>query len=676
MAVDAASALLLRLRHEGHHDDDHDEGAGGDKQDSADHSDSLRHHTLAEAFWYTLMTVVALGAILRLARMWVATRRYVLVLVTERLREREREREIGLTNTDDRVAQRRNMEESVDAKSRALSTALSYLSTSRWMKRAPAWLSTLPVLEALTIVLYAAFVALLLTWRAIKHDVQHLERLGFRAAWIATTQTTLVFLLVARVANPIGVLLGASYERLNWLHRWAARVFLATVSVHAGFFMAEWLPAGFLWEELRTVAMVKWGFAAWFVLLWMVLSSLLPARRWRYEFFVVQHVVSAIALLALLFLHVPEHHHFSVWCAAVAFAYDVVTRSLNLAWRNFRLRRPASSALGGATPRYAYSASVDAVDAELTVVTVKNVAFKWKPGQHILVWSPSFMKQSSHPFTIAGASDVTERVQDIELTVKTKGGFTRALNSWAQEMAETGQESNVRLLIAGPFGSAPNWRQFEHVVLVASSTGGSFTTPVLEDILMLQNPGCLRSVTSLYVMRCKTHATVYLKRISKLAYVAKGLGITVRVELAVTGTQLGIPSSHVAGGSRERLMNDGLFVIEEEGDELDEFSRSSIESSRTGSSTRSGDPLKEELGSPLTEDNVVDTHAIHESSGRPNIDGFLRREVGEAPGSVIVAVCAGDVVEGIVRRSVASIMSSRVSSYSQDVVLHVERSNI
>jgi predicted ferric reductase len=567
--------------------------------------------------------------------------------------------------------------ESADAKARALSTALGYLSTSRWTKRAPVWLSTLPVPEALTIVLYAAFVALLLTWRAIKHDVQHLERLGFRAAWIATTQTTLVFLLVARVANPVGLLVGASYERLNWLHRWAARVFFATVSVHAGFFLAEWLPAGFLWEELRTVAMVKWGFAAWLVLLWMVLSSLLPARRWRYEFFVAQHVVSAVALLALLFLHVPEHHHFSVWCAAAAFAYDVATRCLNLAWRNLRLRLPASSsALGGATPRYAYSASVDAVDGELTVVTIKNVAFKWRPGQHILVWSPSFTKQSSHPFTIAGAADVTERLQDIELTVKTKDGFTRALNSWAARMAETGQESNMRLLIAGPFGSAPNWRHFEHVVLIASSTGGSFTTPVLEEILMSQNPGCLRSVTSLYVVRRKTHATVYLKRISKLAYAAKGLGITVRVELAVTGSQRSITSSHVAGGSRERLMDDGLFAIEEEGDELDELSRSSAESSRTVSSTRSRDPLKEELGSPLTEDNAVDTHDIHESSGRPNIDSFLRREVGEAPGSVIVAVCAGDVVEGIVRRSVASIMSSRASSYSQDVVLHVERSNV
>jgi hypothetical protein len=87
MAVDAASAMLLRLRHEGHHDDDH-AGAGGDKPDSEDHLDSVRHHMLAEAFWYTLVTVAALGAVLRLARIWVATRRYVSFPATDDGRDR------------------------------------------------------------------------------------------------------------------------------------------------------------------------------------------------------------------------------------------------------------------------------------------------------------------------------------------------------------------------------------------------------------------------------------------------------------------------------------------------------------------------------------------------------------------------------------------------------------
>jgi hypothetical protein len=41
------------------------------------------------------------------------------------------------------------------------------------------------------------------------------------------------------------------------------------------------------------------------LLLWLTFSSVAPIRNWRYEFFVVQHVITFIGFLVALFYHIP-----------------------------------------------------------------------------------------------------------------------------------------------------------------------------------------------------------------------------------------------------------------------------------------------------------------------------------------------------------------------------------
>lgn len=612
----------MMRRHGDHHDGVPEEEET--EEEIRAHLDSARNHAAAETFWYTILAILIIVLVIRLARTFTPLSR--------------------------------------------LFPASSHWSHWR-LRLTPRWLPLYPLDKVTTILLYSLFITALITWKSIDHDDLYLERLGFRAAWVSTTQPTLVFLLAART-NPIGLVLGgslSSYNQINWLHRWASRVFFATVTVHASFFLAEWLPAGFLWTELETVAMVKWGFAAWFVLLWMVVSSLVPFRRWRYEFFVLQHVLSAVGLLVLLVLHVPEHHHFSVWCAVVAFAYDVVTRSANPLWRNIRVRIPSAAAAFDKIPRYAFSARIEAIDEDLTAVTIRGVSFKWTPGQHILIWSPTFKWQSPHPFTISTVADPTTRdTQDVQLLVKTKRGFTQQLNDWATRRQEMGQDTLLRVLVAGPYGRVPDWRRCTNLVLVAGSTGGSFTTSVLEDIIRSKVVGSLQSVTSVYIVRRKAHASAYMAQLSRVLPLAKSLGLNVHVEVAITG---GASTLENQGGishetEYESKEDQHLMSDEQDGEQLQDLVR---DSSDSDNSARSAMLLKEEMDAGLGDEDIP--LYMTETYGRPSLDGLLRREIDRAAGLVGVAVCAGAGIEDAVRRAVVSASAGE----ARDVWLHVER---
>ncbi|KAM0271247.1 hypothetical protein ACHAPA_002853 [Fusarium lateritium] len=534
------------------------------------------------------------------------------------------------------------------------------------LTRKPVRLATLPVRKTIVVVAYTAFVSLLVTYKAIKHDANFHERIAFRAAWITATQTSLPFLLAVRV-NPIGFLLGTSYERINWFHRWASRVFFASATVHGGFFTYEWLAASFFWTEIKTVKMVLPGIGAWFILAWTVISTIPFFRRIKYELFVVQHIISVVLLLVFLVLHVPDHHLFSIWCAVGVFAYDVVTRSANPIWRNLRLRVSANPSV-----RYAHDANVEAVDDELTVMTIRNVRFSWVPGQHVLIWSPTFQWETPHPFTIVNSPSVEAKTQDVQLSIKTKTGLTRDLNDWARRTGLRGDNGSMRVLVTGPFGSVPNWKQYENIVLVAASTGGSFTTPILEELLKSQSPGCVRKISALYIVRRKAHAEPYLQRIVRVLSRAKEMGISANIQVAVTrgsGTVSEAVLYDDANASRERLIEPETT----RGPSV-ELERFSLDSARSSESGREEQLLKEEVDLGL---DGVYASSIEHTEGRPEIATFMRMAVGSVPGNVAVAVCGGEAIEKVVKMSVASIRAERNrDGTGSDVYLHVERADI
>ncbi|KAH7235619.1 hypothetical protein BKA59DRAFT_503480 [Fusarium tricinctum] len=618
----------------GHEEEEHGHGHGHQSEDG------LRQHFLACLYWYVLATVLIAGSISRLVSAFVA-------------KQRIKRRDMG-ASSDTSIS---TVERLFDAPKTLV---------SRLIPR-PVRFATLPVRKTIVVVAYTAFVSLLVTYKSIKHDANFHERIAFRAAWITATQTSLPFLLAIRV-NPIGLLLGTSYEKINWFHRWVSRVFFASATVHGGFFTYEWLAASFFWTEVKTVKMVLPGIGAWFILAWTVVSTIPFFRRIKYELFVVQHIISVVLLLVFLVLHVPDHHLFSIWCAVGVFAYDVVTRSANPIWRNLRLRVSANPSV-----RYAHDANIEAVDDELTAMTIRNVGFSWVPGQHVLIWSPTFRWETPHPFTIVNSPNAESKTQDIQLTIKTKTGLTRDLNDWARRIGLRGDNGSMRVLVTGPFGTVPNWKQYENIVLVAASTGGSFITPILEDLLTSQSPGCVRKISALYIVRRKAHAEPYLQRIARILSRAKEMGISANIQVAVTrgsGTVSEAVLHDDANASRERLIEPETT----RGPSV-ELERFSLDSARSSESGREEQLLKEEVDLGL---DGVYASSVEHTEGRPEIATFMRMAVGSVPGNVVVAVCGGEAIEKVVKTSVASIRAerNRDGMGMSDVYLHVERSDI
>ncbi|KAH7157375.1 hypothetical protein B0J13DRAFT_541628 [Dactylonectria estremocensis] len=629
--------MSFAARHGDHEHGHKEEGHGHGSEDS------IRQKALASLFWYVVAAALVTGFIARLIVAFIA-----------RQRSKRRESRFG-------------DESSVSTIERVFEAPRAAVSGSFLSRRRPLWLAAVPLRKTFLVVVYAAFVSFLLTYKAVKHDGNYMERLGFRAAWVTVTQTSMPFLLAART-NPIGLILGTSYDRINWFHRWVSRIFVATATIHGTFFVAEWIAADFFWTELRTVGMVKWGLAAWAVLVWTLVSTLSPFRRLRYEFFVLQHVLSVVLLLVFLLLHVPDHHHFSIWCAVVAFMYDVVTRSANPLWRNIRLRLSS-----GVFTRFAHHAQFEAIDSDLTIVTIRNVGFTWTPGQHVLIWSPIFPWQFPHPFTISSSSSTDSSSRDIQLALKTKDGFTRKVNDWARKANNSGGDGALRVLLAGPYGAVPNWRQYDNVVLVAAATGGAFTTPILEDLLTSQSPGRVRKLSALYIARRKAHVEPFLQRISRVISRAKEMGISVRIELAVTKSSQSVAdlSRSPANESRERLIEpEPRGGGRGDGVELERFS---IDSNESSGSERADQLLKEEVGLGLEDGYAYDASSITETEGRPDIATFLRMAVGNVPGNVAVAVCGGSPIERAVQMAVASCRRDQVE---QDIFLHVERADM
>ncbi len=94
------------------------------------------------------------------------------------------------------------------------------------------------------------------------------------------------------------------------------------------------------------------------------------------------------------------------------------------------------------------------------------------PGSHAFVWIPAIRAFETHPFTIASATNT-------EFVVRKQTGFTADLHEYAQQHPN----GELRAFLDGPYGTVPNFRTFEKVVLIAGGSGASFTFAVALDFI-------------------------------------------------------------------------------------------------------------------------------------------------------------------------------------------------
>lgn len=534
------------------------------------------------------------------------------------------------------------------------------------------WLSILnppPLGRVVIVASYWAVIVYLMTSTAIIEDAYYWERIGFRNAWISVTQVPLVYLLASK-SSIIGYIIGSSHERLNWLHRWVSRTLLITVTVHGFFFWAEWVRADFVTFELALMPVVKYGLGAWAVLVWTFFTSLAPLRRIAYEFFVLQHIISGAIFLWLVYVHVPSYAQYNIWFAIAALSFDRMLRFCVLLRRNFRFTNMECNG----TQRVGHQVELRATCGEITVVTVKDVHFPWKPGQHLYLWIPFLGPLESHPFTIASAYKTPHQCHcnEIQFAIRKQSGFSKRIHQYAMKTQGNSGHS-LTGFITGPYGMPLVWEAYESLVLISASTGASFTLPIVESVLSCGTTICTQRICFLLVVKKRPQIDFYAQRLYACISRAENLGIELNVQIALTGETNSLQSSG-------HELADHHWSSEVEHEKLEESDiKLSDDSTVTSSAklTAHNDLPMSNNGCDNGEGESSQTHTrqIVFTYSRPDIKAFIRHPVEATGGETSVAICGGKSLVATVRNAVASLSDERAvhkGTGAQGIHLHVE----
>ena len=503
--------------------------------------------------------------------------------------------------------------------------------------------------------LYCILILTLLFHNSIVSGPMYYETIAFRAAWCSVGQVPLIFLLAMK-SSIIGFLTGSSHERLNWLHRTVARCLLFTVTIHMGFFWREWSVYHVIESELQMMPMVKYGLGAWSVLIWIVISSFSPIRNFRYEIFVVQHIISFFAFVTLIMLHVPSYAKVYVWVSIGFYALDRVIRTLNMTYRNLSIfHRQSSKTL-------VCKAYLTALPGPATRITIRNPPLStWDPGQYIFLSFPSISPFQSHPFTIS--SSPLSRPSELSFVVRAHAGFSRRLFKRASTLPTSSQpdsETLFSVILDGPYGRPPNFLQYDTLVLVAGSTGATFTVPILLHALQSAQPTCVRRIHFVWVVKSGSNFEWFSDEISQALHIAFDRGIQLDLTCCVTCDPTYTTDFPVRKSPWDKCTC---------GPELEQIpEHTAAEASDIKGATDHGRSDSMSSSTEFSSTNglcqcrcisVSERSPIQISRGRPDLRDILDRNLKSARGETGVAVCGPHGLMAKTRSLVADLSDER-----------------
>lgn len=496
--------------------------------------------------------------------------------------------------------------------------------------------------------------------------------------WITLAQLPLVFLLAGK-RNLVGYVTGTSYERLNWIHRWVARCMFITATIHLSYFLRTWAQYDYIARKFEIDIISRRGLCAWCILLWIVLSSFAPIRGWRYELFVVQHVISFIAFVVMVRLHTPSNAHVYVWVPVAIFFLDRALRIIYMLYTNLaifhprRLRKPSGP--------FTCNATFHALSDKATKVVILDPPFGWSPGQHAFVSCHSLVPLQSHPFTITTLpSD-----NSLEFVIRTQKGGTGKLFDYACVLPVNKDKSKT-VIIDGPYGQVRPLEQFDTVFLLAGGAGSTFIIPLLRDLVRLRReskPMVTRKVRLVWVVRSSTQIGWFAKEIADaMAALGRLDGLILETSVYVTCGVLSALSSsspskngflngedsramstekaqgpaaeesELCGGDRcccQEVLEDEDAIIEANKADREKkqvcccCSQSTVPHPKIPKTTTSIDLVKAQTQDSTSSENSFAAPLYlppeHIFSGRPSIKTLLNKELEKALGESAVVVC-------------------------------------
>ena len=530
----------------------------------------------------------------------------------------------------------------------------------------------LPPLGGITIMLgYMVLIVVCTLYAFNTNDILQWEDIGYRAGFIAVAQLPLI-VLIAGKRNIIGSLTGVGYERLTWLHRWVARTLFLTVLIHAGFWLSEWGKYDYIMVKIQEDPITQKGIAAGAILLWLMVSSVAPIRGLSYEFFVVQHVISWLGFIATIYLHVPAENQKWVWMPLAIWAFDRVARAVLVTYANLSLFHKNSSGV------LSCRATFEPLDENHTRITINNPPVTWKAGQHMFLACHVVAPLSSHPFTIASLPEDGK----MEFIVRAKKGATKRFFKYAVKAypslptSVSPKKAGRSVLIDGPYARVRPLRQFDSLVLVAGSTGATFTMPLLRDVVQqwmgigssqrfsLEPPAgaVTRHIRFIWVVK-KTSSINWFS--SQLDNVVKnvetlrnqGHDIAVDISIYVTSDE-GLTSSQSS--------ITGVLNTQSAAQASPEYDEKDVITQRLSSASSSISFEKQ--------NQVVDTR-ISIISGRPEVSNIIRKTAELALGEMAVVVCGPPGLVQCTRNAAVAISDERgvhKGTGAQGIYVHAE----
>ncbi|KIN01964.1 hypothetical protein OIDMADRAFT_161694 [Oidiodendron maius Zn] len=614
----------------------------------------------ARYFWYGVCAVITAFAIFNMAQKKLIDFRRMRAAATNRARPASPSNAI----------------------SKSLATITAIYREASYAQYAPNSSQLLKVPPVGTIILvvgYFSWVILLLFMNNDIPGAQHYTSLAVRAAWLAIAQVPLLILLAGK-NNLIGIVSGVSYERLNVIHRWVARVLLFLVTLHVIFLHLAWNPYGLRKLEYSTDSCIPTGYAVYAILLWMNLTTLAPIRNFSYEFFVLQHIITFFGFIIAIMFHLPSTALYSrvyIYIPIALFLVDRIIRSLRFVWNNARPGKAIMVALDGGVTR----------------ITVKSKAItKWSPGAHVFLSIPKFGPGQSHPATIA--SIPSSHSGDLVFILKSHKGFTNrvlktATNSTTPLLPtkeETPSSQPVEIstymaLIDGPYGSShSDFCSFDTVFLIAGSTGTTFTLPILLDIAERAQKARLpvKRIDFLWIVKNTSWTSWTASELTSASktLLAAGIELSIRIYVTcdnkfTTGEE---EQSKECGCACDKSIGPCCCVRPEDSNSItkvvnEEELRSEKKDVEVAVQSRSQSPsIKSGIRS-----SVLPYATFH--SGRPDIYAMLWDILEQAEGETGVAVCGPLGLSSDVRNTVVRCSDERAvhkGTGAEGIYLHSE----
>lgn len=627
----------------------------------------------ARYFWYGVVFVVGIAAIFH----WTTW----LVL---------RSRLKAAANGQEKPAEPKNVLLRWFATITALARESTYLQFTPRHRRQ--WLQWFRVPPLGTILLVLTHLGVVLALEFINNDVpgaKHWQVLGVRAAWLAVAQVPLMILLAGK-CNIFTPTTGVSYERLNVLHRWTARIMLLMAIFHFGFMMHGWSIYGLVKMEWTTDTCPPTGIAALALLIWINLSTLAPFRHFSWEFFVWQHLITFFGFIIALAYHLPTTATWSriyIYIPSALYIIDRLLRTAWLVWVNKRRPRATLTRLEGG----------------VTKVVISNAAIKtWSPGSHVLLSLPSLGWAGwaqTHPATIV--STPKSDGGDLVFILKSHKGFTRRIMDNANTSREAllpkadpeGQmEQNLkgtyRAVLSGPYGGGhQDFAAFDSICLIAGSTGVAFTSSILQDIAaraaVAKLP--LRRIRFVWCIKTLSCAKWVSTELSNAAQRLQKAGVYIEISIHVTCDDAltdGKDQIKACGCQCDKSKGPCCCVsVAEDADETSERAdETSPAAGKAGGVGRVVDSPSSSVADLMSSGSVV---AVKRSwlpgatfySGHPDFHAVLTALLNGADGESGVAVCGPVGMSAMVRAEVVQQSDDRAihkGTGAQGCYLHVE----